>query len=172
MKIVLALRATISMAVGLFITFSQSHSATTGLFALAIFGIGYGTLNAIGSIVWAKGLTAIENLPLTIASLVVGLIALLIPATNAQAAQLAFIYLVTGWGLVSGAFELYLARREGFASRSGKDNLINGVLSLALGLLFLIVPLDIVSAVGFFGAYLVLSATHLGISAATPKIKL
>jgi hypothetical protein len=35
-------------------------------------------------------------------------------------------------------------------------------------LLFLIVPLDIVSAVGFFGAYLVLSAVHLGISAATP----
>ena len=114
MKIVLALRATISMAVGLFITFSQSHSATTGLFALAIFGIGYGTLNAIGSIVWGKGLTAIENLPLTISSLIVGLISLLIPATNAQAAQLAFIYLVTGWGLVSGAFELYLARREGF----------------------------------------------------------
>jgi hypothetical protein len=35
--------------------------------------------------------------------------------------------------------------------------------------LFLIAPLDIVSAVGFFGAYLALSAIHLGISALTPK---
>jgi hypothetical protein len=36
-------------------------------------------------------------------------------------------------------------------------------------LLFLAVPLDIISAVGFFGAYLVLSAVHLGISATTPS---
>jgi uncharacterized membrane protein HdeD (DUF308 family) len=63
---------------------------------------------------------------------------------------------------------LYLARKAGLATRSGKDSLINAVLSLGIGMLFLIVPLDIVSAVGFFGAYLVLSGVHLGISATTP----
>jgi hypothetical protein len=51
----------------------------------------------------------------------------------------------------------------------GKDNLLNAGFGLLLGVLFLIAPLDIVSAVGFFGAYLVLTGTHLGISAATPK---
>jgi hypothetical protein len=71
--------------------------------------------------------------------------------------------------LIAGSFELYLARREGFATRMGKDSLLNAGFGLLLGLLFLIAPLDIVSAVGFFGAYLVLSATHLGISAGTPK---
>ena len=169
MKIVLALRAAISFAVGIFITFNQSHSAATGLFALAIFGLGYAVLNAIGTGVWGKGLTAVENMPLTVAAFLIGLLAILVPGTDPVAQQLAFIYLVTGWGLISGSFELYLARREGFKSRMGKDNLLNAGFGLLLGVLFLIAPLDIVSAVGFFGAYLVLTGTHLGISAATPK---
>jgi hypothetical protein len=168
-KFVLALRAAISFGVGIFITFNQSHSAATGLFALGIFGIGFAALNAIGSSVWGKGIFSLENFPLTLAALILGAASLLVPTGNLEAAGLVFVFLVAGWGLVSGAFELYLARRSGFATRSGKDNLLNAVLSLGLGLLFLIVPLDIVSAVGFFGAYLVLSAVHLGISAGTPN---
>lgn len=168
MKFILAARAAISFGVGIYITFNQSHSATTGLFALGIFGIGFAILNAIASQVWAKGLFTLENLPLTIAALVVGVSALLVPTGDLQAAGLVFISLVAGWGLTAGAFELYLARRSGFATRSGKDNLISAGLALSVSLLFLIVPLDIVSAVGFFGAYLVLSAVHLGISAGTP----
>jgi hypothetical protein len=167
-KFVFALRAAISFGVGIFITFNQSHSAATGLLALGIFGIGFAVLNGIGSSVWGKGIFSLENLSLTLAALILGVAALLVPTGNLEAAGLVFVFLVTGWGLVSGAFELYLARRSGFATRSGKDNLLNAVLSMGLGLLFLIVPLDIVSAVGFFGAYLVLSAVHLGISAATP----
>lgn len=169
MKIVLALRATISFGVGLFITFNQSHSAATGLFALAIFGLGYAVLNAIGTGFWGKGLTAVENMPLTVASFIIGLLAVLVPTTDPSAQALAFNYLVTGWGLISGSFELYLARREGFKTQMGKDSLLNAGFGLLLGVLFLVAPLDIVSAVGFFGAYLVLSATHLAIAAGTPK---
>ena len=168
MKFVFALRAAISFGVGIFITFNQSHSAATGLLALGIFGIGFALLNGIGSTVWGKGLFSLENFPLTLAALIVGVAALLVPTGDLQAAALVFVFLVAGWGLIAGAFEMYLARRAGFATRSGKDSLINAVLSLGIGLLFLIAPLDIVSAVGFFGAYLVLSAVHLGISAATP----
>ncbi len=169
MKIVFAARAAISFGVGIFITFNQSHSAATGLLALAIFGIGYAVLNGIGSVVWGKGIFSLENFPLTLAALIVGLAALLVPATDPEASGLVFVYLVTGWGLISGAFEMYLARRTGFATRFGKDSLISAILSLIVGLLFLAVPLDIISAVGFFGAYLVLSAVHLGISATTPS---
>ena len=169
MNFVFAARAAISFGVGIFITFNQSHSAVTGLLALAIFGIGFALLNAIASTVWGKGLFSLENFPLTLAALIVGLAALLVPATDPEASALVFVYLVTGWGLISGAFEMYLARRSGFATRFGKDSLISASLSLLVGLLFLAVPLDIISAVGFFGAYLVLSAVHLGISATTPS---
>lgn len=118
MKFVFALRAAISFGVGIFITFNQSHSAATGLFALGIFGIGFALLNGVGSVIWGKGIFSLENFPLTLAALLVGTAAILVPATDPEAAALAFVYLVTGWGLISGAFEMYLARRTGFATPS------------------------------------------------------
>lgn len=168
MRIVIALRATISMVVGLFITFNQSHSAATGLLALAIFALGFAVANGVGSAIWGKGLVAVESMPLTVAAFIIGLLSILVPGSDPAAQSMAFIYLVTGWGLISGSFEIYLARRAGFKSQSGRDQLINACFGLLLGFLFLVAPLDIVSAVGFFGAYLVLSAVHLGIASATP----
>jgi len=56
-----ALRAIVSIAVGLFITFSQSHSAAIGLTALAIFALAFAVTNAVGSAVWGKGLVAIKR---------------------------------------------------------------------------------------------------------------
>jgi hypothetical protein len=168
-KFVFAARAAISFGVGIFITFNQSHSAATGLLALGIFGIGFAMLNGIGSAVWGKGVFSLENFPLTLTALIVGIAAILVPVSEPNVAALVFVSLVTGWGLISGAFEMYLARAAGCATRFGKDSLISASLSLLVGLLFLVAPLDIISAVGFFGAYLVLSAVHLGISAGTPS---
>ena len=169
MQKVLGVKAALSIAVGLFITFTQSHSAATGLFALAIFGIGFAVANVVATI-WAKGkYLSVESLPFTVLALTVGLFAALIPQTEPTAQALVFVYLVAGWAVISGAMELYLANRAGFRTRSGKDGLISAVLGLALGLLFLIAPLDIVSAVGFFGTYLVISGVHLAIAALTPQ---
>jgi uncharacterized membrane protein HdeD (DUF308 family) len=166
---VLGVKAALSIAVGLFITFTQSHSAATGLFALAIFGIGFAVANVVATI-WAKGkYLSVESLPFTVLALTVGLFAALIPQTEPTAQALVFVYLVAGWAVISGAMELYLANRAGFRTRSGKDGLISAVLGLALGLLFFIAPLDIVSAVGFFGTYLVISGVHLAIAALTPQ---
>ena len=50
----------------------------------------------------------------------------------------------------------------------GSEMCIRDSLSIVLGLLFLVAPLDIVSAVGFFGAYLVISGVQLGVAAASP----
>jgi hypothetical protein len=162
-----ALRAAVSLGVGLFITFSQLHNATIGLLALAIFSLGFAITNSLGSIVWGKGLVAIEAMPLTVVSLLVGVFALM--AMSGESAQTAFIGLVTVWGLVSGAFELYLARRASMKSTQGREFLMSAILSATLGLLFLVAPLDIVSAVGFFGAYLIVSGVQLGVAAATPS---
>jgi uncharacterized membrane protein HdeD (DUF308 family) len=169
MTIVLALRAAIAVAVGVFITFNQSHSAAVGLLSLAIFGLSFGVVNGVSTAIWGRGLTAIENLPLTLAAFIVGVLSILVPASDPEAQGMAFIYLVTAWGLITGSFELYLARREGFRTRMGKDSSISAGFSLLLGLLFLLAPIDIVSAVGLFGAYLVLTGVHLGIAASTPK---
>lgn len=161
-----ALRAAVSLAVGLFITFSQSHSASVGLMSLAIFSLGFALTNGVGSAIWGKGLVAIEAMPLTVVSLLVGVFALM--ASGSASEQTAFIGLVTVWGLVAGAFEMYLARRASLKSAHGREYLLSAVLSAVLGLLFLVAPLDIVSAVGFFGAYLIVSGVQLGVAAATP----
>lgn len=169
MQKVLGVRAAIFVAVGLFITFTQSHSAATGLFALAFFVIGLAVAN-IAATIWDKrNYLSVESLPLTLISSAVGLLAVLIPQSDPTAQALAFVYLVSGWAVVSGAIELYLANRSGFRTRAGKDGLITAVLGLGIGLLFLIAPLDIVSAVGFFGAYLVICGVHLGIAGLTPQ---
>jgi uncharacterized membrane protein HdeD (DUF308 family) len=166
---ILGVKSAVFIVVGLFITFTQSHSAGTGLFALALFGIGLAVANLISTI-WAKqNYLAVESLPVTLAALAVGLFAAFIPQTDPTAQALAFVYLVAGWSVIQAAMELYLANRAGFRSRSGKDGLISAGLGFALGMLFLIAQLDIVSAVGFFGAYLVVSGVHLAIAALTPQ---
>jgi uncharacterized membrane protein HdeD (DUF308 family) len=164
-----AARAAISLIVGLYLTFSQSHGAQVGLFALGLFGLGYAILNGLSSLIFQKGLSAIENVPLTMVALLVGIFALLSPnSVNAAAATLAFKFLVTGWGIIAGAFELFQARRAGFKNPAGRDLLINAAFGLLLALLFLVAPLDIVSQVGFFGAYLLMSGVHGAISATSP----
>lgn len=169
MQKILGVRSAVSIAVGLFITFTQSHSAATGLFALAIFGIGFAVAN-VAATIWAESkYLSVESLPFTVIALAVGLFAALIPQTEPTAQALAFVYLVAGWAVISGTMELYLANRAGFRTRAGKDGLISAGLGLALGLLFLIATLDIVSAVGFFGTYLVIGGVHLAIAALTPQ---
>jgi hypothetical protein len=161
-RVAQAARAIVSLAVGLFLTFSQSHGAEVGLLALGLFGLGFAILNGLASVIFQKGLGAIENVPLTMVALLIGIFSLL--ASDA----LAFKFLVTGWAIIAGAFELYQARRAGFKTAAGRDLLINASFGLLLAVLFLTAPLDIVSQVGFFGAYLLMSGVHTAISATSP----
>ena len=151
----------------MFITFSQSHSASVGLLALGIYGVGLALVTMAVHFINQKGLATIEAIPFAIIALIIGVFALLVPEGD-QTQIAGFIALVTAWGLLSGVLELYAARKERLSTRLGRDYLLNAVFALILGALFLFAPLDIVSAVGFFGDYLVISAVHLGISAATP----
>lgn len=162
-RIALAARAGISLAVGLFVTFSQSHGAELGLLALGVFGLSFAVLNGLASAVFQKGMAAIQNVPLVMVALLIGIFAL-----SASNDELAFKFLVTGWAIIAGAFELFQSRRAGFKTAEGRDLLINSCFSLLLALLFLLAPLDIVSQVGFFGAYLMMSGVHIGIAAASP----
>lgn len=166
MKYQQGFRAAISFALGVFITFSQAHGADIGLVVLAAFGLALGLGG--GSLVFVRraGLNPIQELPVAVVALLIGIFASL-AFFNPVGQLAAFLALVSAWGVISGAFELYQARRVSFKSQFGRDYLISAVFALLLGLLFLAVDLDEVSAVGFFGAYLTLSGVHLGIAAAS-----
>lgn len=169
MRIQQSIRATLAFGLGVFITFSQSHSAEVGLITLGIFGLITGISGAL-IVAVRKQLSLLQELPMATLATLIGLFSLL--ALGIEGAQhTAFVALVAAWGLISGAFALYQARRAGRGDQSGKDFLISAVFGLLLGVLFLAVDLDTVSAVGFFGAYLALEGVHLGIAAAGPKSK-
>ncbi len=169
MRIQPAIKAAVSFGAGIFITFSQSHSPEVGLYTLAVYGLVVG-LSSAGLAFGRKIEGALQELPMATLATLIGIFALL--ASQSETGQLpAFIALTATWGLISGAFGLYQARRFGFKQLLGRDHLLSSIFALVLGALFLGVELDPVSAVGFFGAYLALDGVHWGISAASPKGK-
>ena len=173
-------RAIFALAGGLFITFSQSHAAVIGLSVFIAFAL----LTSVVTFIVERKAGRKQLLPLSIVNLVAGLLALVAFiqsggfATDWYAAtqsgetyspadsQLGLLLtIVAGWALVVAAIEIYLASKEGFSERGGRDFLISAFFSLALAALFLLVAPDVVSTVGFFGAYLILLGVHWGISA-------
>jgi hypothetical protein len=140
-----SLRALASIAVGLFVTFWQAHHAAVGLVALAIFTILYGLRTLFG---------APKYFPIALIALITAFIS---ASSLQESSNATFILLVAIWGVAQAATD--------FINR----DVISFVLASLLALLFALVPLDIVSAVGFFGAYLIVSGVHLGIAAYSPK---
>lgn len=145
MRRIKSLRALASIAVGLFVTFWQAHHAAVGLVALALFTILYGLRTLFG---------APKYFPIALIALITAFISASSLQENSNAT---FILLVAIWGAAQAATD--------FINR----DVISAVLAALLALLFALVPLDIVSAVGFFGAYLIVSGVHLGIAANSPK---
>lgn len=175
-------RAGFALAGGLFITFSQSHAAIIGLAVFFLFTL----LTAIATFLVERKIGQKNLLPLSVVNLVGAVFALvaIIQTGGLQQAWFAYapesgstyspaagqlgllLIVVAGWALVVGAVEIYLASKEGFSERSGRDFLISAFFSLALAVLFLLVAPDVVSTVGFFGAYLILLGVHWGIASA------
>lgn len=145
MRRIKSLRALASIAVGLFVAFWQSHHAAVGLVALAIFTILYGLRTLFGSP---------KYFPISLIALITAFIAATSLQDNSDAT---FVLLVAIWGVAQASIDWI-----------NKDS-ISASLAILLAALFALVPMDIVSAVGFFGAYLILSGVHLGIAAYTPK---
>ena len=175
-------RAVFALAGGLFITFSQSHAAVIGLLVFAAFAL----LTGITTLLVERKLGEKKLLPISVVNLIGAIFALvaLIQTGGFQQAWYAYapqsdssyspnatqlgllLIVVAGWALVIGSIEIYLGSKEGFSERSGRDFLISAFFSIALAVLFLLVAPDVVSTVGFFGAYLMLLGVHWGIAAA------
>jgi hypothetical protein len=131
--------------VGVFVAFWQAHHAAVGLVALAIFTILYGLRTLFG---------APKYFPIAL----IALLTAFISATSLQQnSDAIFVLLVAIWGVAQASIDLI------------NQDLISSALATLLALLFSLVHMDIVSAVGFFGAYLIVSGVHLGIAAYSPK---
>lgn len=164
MRLNAALRAAFALAAGIIITFSQQHGSETGLLALLIASVGWSLAAAVASVTLKDRVQKIVYVPLVVIHGFMGFLAMQPEATGQQN----FMLLVTAWGILLGGYEILQAQMVGLKTRAGRDHTITAVLTLLVGGLFLAVPLDIVSAVGFFGAYLIIVGIHLGLAAFSP----
>lgn len=158
MRLVSALKSAIALAAGLVITFAQNHSSIAGLWVLA----SYCASLAIALLIASFKASIAEALIL----LLIGSFAFLLTSSNVQLQG--FGWLVASLTLSLTIVNVFQASTLGFKSKPARDVIITAALNLIIGLLYLLAPLDDVASVGFFGAYLILLAVHLGISAASP----
>ena len=165
MRFVQAVKAAVAVAAGLVITFSQAHSAAVGLLVFAVFALAYGVLVSTFALRFEASRYLREELVVAVVSISLACLAFL----NIDAGQSTFTILVAVWALVLAGNEAQLAWRARPNGNSWRDHLITAGLAFALSLLFFVTPMDSVSSVGFFGAYLVLSSVHLAIAAFSPK---
>ena len=164
MKLFYGLRAAIFFSAGIFITFSADHG----------YLIGQQLLTAVtGALSIAGFLMIAAKREIARADLMLVILAFLVTIGSfftISAPELSLYFLVSLWGMGAGAIELFAMRPLGFKTRAGQERFLSGLFSVAIGAL-LLAPLDVVSAVGFLGAYFAVSGVHWGIAAGTPEAK-
>lgn len=130
-------RAVPAIVLGVAITFSQDHSAALGLTAFGFFGV------ATAAVLLASAIRADRALRGTawlhgIVTAVAGIAALAVPNRSLGV----FILIVSAWAILSGALDTVNGVRFRTRRPVARDWLIGGVLTLALGAVFLLVPRD------------------------------
>lgn len=176
-------RAVPALVLGLVITFSQDHSAPFGLIAFGVFAI------VTAAVVLASGIRAdraTRGLVLLqgVVTAIAGVAALVVPGGELGT----LVLIVSAWAIVAGALEAVNGIRFRRTRTAARDWLITGVLTVLLGLAFLLVPQTFsdpyaieekgqvvfsgtvtaeILVVGILGAWAVVVGVQLGIAAGT-----
>ncbi|MFD6055652.1 DUF308 domain-containing protein [Agromyces sp. NPDC060279] len=159
-------RGALALAATAAITFSQDHSPALGLLVFGIWAVVVGVVvGALSLRFVADRTTRAIMLISAIATAVAGLLALTVPGGGLPF----FLYLVSAWAAITGFLELYLGLRGRGRDAGARDRLAAGVFTAVLAVLFVLLPPDSVTAVGFFGAYLAILGVYLVIGGLSQK---
>ncbi|GLU88137.1 hypothetical protein [Agromyces sp. NBRC 114283] len=158
-------RGALALAATAAITFSQDHSPAMGLLVFGIWAVVAGVVvGALSLRFVADRTTRTVTLVSAIVTAVAGLLALTLPAGLPF-----FLTLVSAWAAITGFLELYLGLRGRGKDAGARDRLAAGVFTAVLAVLFVLLPPDSVTAVGFFGAYLAILGVYLVIGGLSQK---
>ena len=169
MRNLIGYRAGIALAVALVTTFTRPDSAALGL---ALFG-SYALVLSIGTgligAVWTKPRVTMLFVPQACLALITGALALaaISASKSFQLASLQSILLV--YLSLSAAIEGYLAYQARAYRIEAREHLIAAGLALGIAIILALIEAQPLNILGFFGAYLSITAVHLGIWAASPK---
>jgi uncharacterized membrane protein HdeD (DUF308 family) len=162
-------RGSLALAPAAVITFSQDHSPALGLTVFGVWAIVSGVL--VGALSarletdrTARG-AAVANGIVTAAA---GLVAVGLRDTASNGVG-AFAFTVAVWAAVTGILELLAGLRLRGRTPAARDWIAAGALTALLALVFVLLPLDPVTAVGLLGAYLVVLGVLLLIGGFSQK---
>ena len=164
MRISLWIQTAFAFAVGIFITFSQVHNAMIGNLGLMLVSLGFATAATIEVLKTKQ--SGKPNGSATLQVLIFGTIATAAIVFAASNNIISFLVLVISFAGFNGLLEL---KKVSVQKESKLSAFIHFGLVAALAISGALTGLDPVAFVGFFGAYAVILAVHLGITAATPK---
>jgi hypothetical protein len=164
LRTTLWIQTAVLFAVGIFITFSQVHNAIIGNLGLMFVALGFATAATI-EVLKTKG-TGKSNGSSSLQVIVFGVIATAAIVFAAGNDIVSFLILVIAFAVFNGLLEL---KKVSVQKESKLSAFIHFGLVAVLGISGALTGLDPVAFVGFFGAYAVILAVHLGITAASPK---
>lgn len=168
-SVVLGARALVAALGGLYITFAQGKGWHQTLLILALYCIGQLVVLALAFALERDRGEFLAALPGAALALAVAILASM-DNSNEPPVYNKVHWLLIIWGLLSGAFELWQARRSGASFKQGSETYIGAVLALLLAAALLLVPeIDIIATEGMLGAYLIINAVNYGIAATSPK---
>lgn len=130
-------RALPALALGLVITFSKDHSAAFGLVAFGVFAV------VTAAVLLASGLRAdrsVRGLVLVqgVVTAAAGIAALVLPSGGIGY----LVPVVSAWAILAGALEAVNGIRFRRARLAARDWLVSGVITVMLGVAYLLVPQD------------------------------
>lgn len=148
-------RGTLALVPSAVITFSQDHSPALGLAVFGAWALATGVIvGALAARLMADRAARwafVANGVLTAAA---GLVALGLRDT-ALGGVGALMFTVAVWAAVTGILELVVGLRARGRIAAARDWIAVGALTAALALVYVLLPLDPVTAVGLLGAYFV-----------------
>jgi len=176
-------RAALGLALGLVITFTGGHTATFGLIVFGVFAVLSGVLllaATFGPRALREARTAFRAQG--IVSVVAGVAALALPSGGVGY----FVWVLSGWAIVTGALELVSGIRARGRTAAWTDWTVVGALTLLLGVIALVIPPDIadyfsgekgveglltspIILIGMLGGWAVITGVLQAIAAASPK---
>ena len=155
--VVPVVRGLLALVPAAIITFSQNHSPEFGLLVFGAWAIVAGLVVGALSIrlIGDRGIRSLF-LVTAVVTVVAGLLAVSVPG-----ALPFLLYLVSVWASVTGFVELYAGLRARGRTAAARDWIAAGGFTALLAIVFLLLPPDVVTAVGLLGGYLVILGVYL-----------
>ena len=148
-------RGTLALVPSAVITFSQEHSPALGLTVFGAWAVASGVVvGALSARLVADRLARWIFVVSGVLTAAAGLTALGLRDTAPNGVG-AFTFTVAVWAAVTGILELVVGLRSRGRIAAARDWITAGALTALLALVFVLFPLDPVTAVGLLGAYFV-----------------